>query len=148
MREWLVLIHILAAMVWIGGGIYAMFQSHRALTTGEGLGIVISQEERAGRLLFGPAAAVVLITGLANVMSTPAWSFGQTFVWLSLTLVLVSGLIGGAFYGPVWKRMQSIHDDNPDDPTLTTLRRRVSLISRLDLVILLTVVVLMVTKPI
>jgi uncharacterized membrane protein len=147
MRDLLVVIHVLAAMVWVGGGIYATAMSQRALATGEGFDFVAAQAQRAGTRLFGPAAAVVVLSGITIVVTTSSWRFGQTFVWASFVLAAISFIIGGAFYGPTWSKVRTLQVEAPDDPQLSVLRRRVLNVNRFDMVILVAVVVLMVTKP-
>jgi hypothetical protein len=43
--------------------------------------------------------------------------------------------------------MRALYADSPDDPELVRLRGRMALVQRVDLLILIAVVVLMVTKP-
>jgi uncharacterized membrane protein len=147
MHNVLVVIHVLAAMAWVGGGTLSALLSYRALSTGEGFETIATQELTAGSRLFGPAAVLVLLSGITIVLTTPSWRFSQTFVWLSLTLVLISLAVGGGFYNRTWTRMRALYADSPDDPELVRLRGRMALVQRVDLLILIAVVVLMVTKP-
>ncbi|MGA9598619.1 MAG: DUF2269 family protein [Acidimicrobiia bacterium] len=147
MHELLVVIHVIAAMAWVGGGLYSTVMSQKALSTGEGFDFVAAQAERAGTRLFAPASVLVLLSGISIVLTTESWRFGQTFVWSSLILAAVSFIIGGAFYGPTWKKVRHLQLEKPDSPQLVALRRRVMSVTRLDTAILVTVVVLMVTKP-
>jgi putative copper export protein len=147
MHELLVVIHVLAAMAWVGGGLYSTVMSERALATGEGFEFVAGQAQRAGTRLFAPASAVVLLSGITIVVTTTSWRFGQTFVWASLILAAISLLIGAAFYGPTWAKVRSLQAETPDSPQLVVLRRRVLWVTRIDVVVLMSVVVLMVTKP-
>jgi putative copper export protein len=147
MHELLVAVHVLAATAWVGGGVYSVVMSNRALATGDGFEFVAAQAQRAGTRLFAPASAVVLLSGVTIVLTTASWRFGQTFVWASLVLAAVSLAIGAAFYGPTWSRVRSLQTEDPDSPQLAVLRRRVLWVTRVDVAVLASVVVLMVTKP-
>jgi len=147
MYKALLIVHILGAITWVGGGVFSTTTSRAALRTGEGLAAVARREAWAGTRLFGPAAGLTLLAGIGLVISSDVWAFGQTWVWLSLTLVAISFVVGGAFYGPTWKRMLDLDNDDPAGADLARLRSLVANVSVADLTMMVVVVVLMVTKP-
>lgn len=94
-------IHIVAAMVWVGAafreeaakrGLASMSPSTRA----DENRIAIDM----GRFLFGPAAGLVLVSGIWLVTIDGDVGFGAPFVLLGFLTVLVGGALGGAVYGP------------------------------------------------
>jgi uncharacterized membrane protein len=47
-----------------------------------------------GPLVLMPAAILVLLLGIWMVLDSPAWHFGQTWVWLALALLAAAVLVG------------------------------------------------------
>jgi len=89
-------LHILAAMIWVGGLLAVGLLADQVLRSGErdaiarfvrNLGVI-------GPLVFAPAMIAVVGFGIWMVIDTDAWDFGQTWIWLALTLFGVAFLIG------------------------------------------------------
>ncbi len=89
-------LHILAAMIWVGGLLAVGLLAAQVLRSGErdaiarfvrNLGVI-------GPLVFAPAMIAVVGFGIWMVIDTDAWDFGQTWIWLALTLFGVAFLIG------------------------------------------------------
>lgn len=146
MYDLLLIIHILAAMVWIGGGIYAMLESRRLGDDRGKLADYLNHADWVGTRVFGPAAFVTLLAGIGMVVSSDGWSFGQLWIWLAIGLFAVSLAIGAGYYGPTYARIRTLMASG-DDAELQQVRKRLDLVTQIDAVILVTVVVLMVTKP-
>lgn len=142
--------HILSAMIWVGGGIMAFFTSRRVEASGDRSAQKVYTDIDAwtGSRLFGPAAFAVVLFGALMVWQNPAWSIGQTWVWLSLTLALLSMIMGGAVLGPESGRIAKIAAERgPDDPEVERRQARMRVIENFDLVLVLVIVALMVFKP-
>lgn len=148
--DWLVLAHVLAAIVWVGGGIMQTVSSRRvrAVGTDAARRAFADIEEWSGTRVFGPAAAIVLIFGLLMVWQSDAWSFGQTWVWLSLVLAVAAMGVGAAFYGPEGARIGAITAERgPDDPEVKRRVARVAMVNRVEVAVMVVIVFLMVFKP-
>ena len=78
---WLVLAHIVAAMIWVGGGIVALTTGRRVEGSGQPVAkqVFASVEAWSGARVFGPAAFSVVLLGVLMVWQSDAWSFGQTW---------------------------------------------------------------------
>ena len=142
----LLIIHILAAMVWIGGGIYSMFEDRRIGGDRTRLADFLDHSDWTGTRLFGPAAFVTLLAGVGMVVSSDTWSFSQTWIWLAIGLFVVSLAIGAGYYGPTYARIRALMAAG-DDAGVERVRRRLTLVTQIDAALLITIVVLMVTKP-
>lgn len=97
--DWLMLVHVVAAMVWLGGLVAMSVLVWRILAGGDAkaalgfaatLGVV-------GPLVFAPALVLVVAAGVAMVADSSAWSFGQTWVVLALVLFAVVFAVGALF---------------------------------------------------
>jgi uncharacterized membrane protein len=69
-------IHILAAIVWLGGGIFVQIYSTRLRRANETTQLMrfAKNIERLGTSIFLPASIVVLVMGISMICYSPAWS--------------------------------------------------------------------------
>jgi uncharacterized membrane protein len=91
--EWLLLLHVLAACVWIGGIAVLGAQAVVLLRGGEpdDPGRFVRTLRRLGPVVLAPAPVLLVVLGAWMVGDSDAWSFGQTWV------VVAFALFGGAF---------------------------------------------------
>ena len=96
--DWLVLAHILAAMVWLGSLVVLGAFALRILRSGEHeeAGRFIAALRVIGPLALAPAPITLLAAGLAMIGDSEAWDFGQGWVQLGLALFAAAFLIGAA----------------------------------------------------
>src|SRR5262245_13541766 len=94
-------VHVLAAMIWLGGAVSVTVLGGAALRSGktDAVGSFIASLRIVFPLLFGPASLAVLGFGIWLVLDSDAWDFGQAWVILGLALVGAAVLIGGAMVG-------------------------------------------------
>lgn len=147
--SWLVLGHILAAIIWVGGGIMELLLTRRmvAAAVPEGNAFAAARQWTGGRV-FGPAALSVLGFGILMVIQSSAWTFSQPWVWLSLVLATGAILTGAAYYGPEQERLGRLAAERgADDSEILRRRTRMQLVTHLDVVVMVIIVSLMVFKP-
>ena len=98
MYDWLVFVHVLAAMVWLGGitvlGAFAV----RILREDDPAAVrgFLGALRRIGPLVLAPAPVLLLGFGIWAVLDSDAWDFGQLWIDLALGLFVVAFLIGAA----------------------------------------------------
>jgi uncharacterized membrane protein len=97
--DWLEFLHILAAMVWLGGLAALAAFGAQALRSGERETVArfVGSLRVVGPLVLAPASALVLAIGIWMVIDSPAWDFGQTWIWLALVLLGAAVLVGAVF---------------------------------------------------
>lgn len=102
MQEGLLTIHILAAAVWIGGGIYATFAypKHAAAGTLRG---VMTVDQKTGAI-FGISMGLVLLSGIGMVLNSDRFSFTHAFVIIGIGAIVVTGALEGAVFGKATKK--------------------------------------------
>lgn len=147
--SWLVLGHILAAIIWVGGGTMELLLGRRLATTGgaDNSAFAAARQWTGGRV-FAPAAIAVLGFGILMVVESPAWSFGQLWVWLALVLAGSVALIGASYYGPEQGRITRLAAERgTDDSEVLRRRNRLQLVNHLEAVVMVAIVFLMVIKP-
>jgi uncharacterized membrane protein len=98
MYDWLVFVHVLAAMVWLGGitvlGAFAI----RILRAADpaAVGRFLGTLRWVGPLVLAPAPVLVVGFGVWAVADSDAWDFGQLWAQLGLGLFTAAFLVGAA----------------------------------------------------
>jgi uncharacterized membrane protein len=143
-------IHILAAIVWLGGGVFIQIYSTRLRRANETTQLMrfARDIERLGTSIFLPASVVVLVMGISMVWYSPAWELTQLWVVLGLVGIANTIVVGAAFLGPESGKLARLAEERGfEDPQVVHRVERIFAISRYDLAVLLLVVVDMVVKP-
>ena len=116
--DWLLFLHVLAAMVWVGGGVMLAVLAARVLRDPDpgAVGRFTGSLRVLGPLVLAPATIAVLDLGIGLVVDTDAWDFGQLWVQLGLALFAAAFLIGA-----VWQSRSALAatraaacDDDPE----------------------------------
>jgi len=142
-------VHILAAIVWVGGATITQVYAVRAQATGdpERMAAFAGDAEFVGRTMFAPSSVALLIFGFLLVHEGN-WGLGSGWIDVALAVWIASFLVGIAFLGPESGRIGRLIEQR--GVTAPEVRRRIDrifLISRIELLFLLIIVVDMVTKP-
>jgi uncharacterized membrane protein len=148
--NWLKAFHILAAIVWVGGGIFVQLYATRLRRADQQDRLIAFAKdiEKLGNGVFLPASILVLILGIAMVWYSPAWELTQLWVILGLVGIANTIVVGAAFLGPEAGRIARVAAERgPDDPEVLRRTERIFAISRYDLVVLIVVVIDMAVKP-
>jgi uncharacterized membrane protein len=97
--DWLMFLHILAAMVWVGGALTVSLLAARVLRSRDAAAIsqLIGNLQFIGPLVFAPAMAGVLAFGIWMVVDSSAWSFSQAWLVIALALFAAALLVGVVF---------------------------------------------------
>jgi uncharacterized membrane protein len=97
--DWLLFLHIVAAMIWVGGAVLLGALATRVLRSGEPAAVArfLGSLRVIGPLVLAPATVAVLVLGVWLVLESSAWSFGQLWVQLALVLFAAAFLIGAAY---------------------------------------------------
>jgi uncharacterized membrane protein len=121
--DWLLFLHILAAMLWLGGitvvGAFA-FRILRTREPGATAGFLGSLRV-IGPLVLAPAPLILL--GMGIWMVAEQWEFDQTWVSLGFGLFLVAFLIGAAHQSRAAIAAEKASKAGDDDAALHHLRR-------------------------
>ncbi|HSM01510.1 MAG TPA: DUF2269 family protein [Acidimicrobiia bacterium] len=140
------LIHVLAAIVWVGGGTLMLVFTWRSLAADREhrLGFARDAEVLSNRV-FAPASIVALLFGILMVLEIDAFEFSQAWILIGIIGLAASVVLGMAFFGPQTKRLVSEIEQN--DPTAEGRLGLIAKMSILDMTILYVVVWAMVARP-
>lgn len=148
-NEVLLTLHILASAIWIGAALALQVIAARVRpSTPDAVVTEFAVDAEAiGKTLFGPAAVVLLLTGVALVERE---HLGWTDAWVLLGIgaLAVAGAIGGALFIPEGRRIAELAREPGHDPAeLRDRTRRRFLVARADLLILVLAMADMVFRP-
>src|SRR5437588_7609452 len=142
-------VHVFAAAVWFGGALMIQAFALRIVRTGDARrqAEFAKDSESVGMRVFIPATWILLLAGVGMMVNLP-WSWGQNWVVLGLIAFGLSFAVGAGFLGPEGGRIAAVIErDGPGSPEAQARIARILLISRCELVVLVTVIVNMVVKP-
>lgn len=148
--NWIKAGHVLAAIVWVGGGIFIQIYVTRLRSAGDQMRLMrfAKDLEKLGNAIFLPASLLVLLFGIAMIWYSPAWEITQLWVILGLAGIANTIVVGAAFLGPEAGRIARVAEERgPDDPEILRRTQWIFTISRYDLTVLVLVVIDMVVKP-
>ena len=142
-------VHVVAAAIWIGGAAMIQAFAFRIVRTGDARrqAEFAKDSEVVGMRIFIPATWVLLLAGIA-LMINGDWSWGQNWIVFGLIAFALSFVLGAGFLGPEGGRIAAVIErEGPESPEAQARIRRILLLSRCELVVLITVLVNMVVKP-
>lgn len=117
--SWLHFLHVVAAMVWVGGGVVLSLSAMRART---GDAHTLTDFARTlsyvGLRVMMPAVIVVLVTGVWMVLAGSEFKFSELWVLLGLGLFALAFLIGGVYLSRVGIQLERAA--GPDSTSATT----------------------------
>jgi uncharacterized membrane protein len=147
--ELLLFVHIMAAIVWVGGSAAIQILSVRVMKAGDAgrRAALAADIELLGTRVFTPASGILLLFGIFLVINGK-WGWGEPWIGGGMAIWLVSTVIGIAFFGPEMARVQKLSEaEGAESASVTARVERLLLVSRVDLGLLILAVFLMTTKP-
>ena len=146
--DFLLFVHIFAAIIWLGSGFFSLVLATRAdrATDDEMLAKLLGELGKLANVLFIPASLTVLILGI--VMTIDRWAFDQ--LWIILALVGYAGtfVTGAVVLGPGSEKLgKALERDGQMLPETRAAALKMLAISRIDFVVLVLVVFDMAVKP-
>ena len=148
--ELLLFLHIVAAIIWLGSGLFIQILATRAERAGdtEGLRRVANDSASLSETLFIPASLATLILGVLLVIEGP-WGFDMLWIVIGLAGYLATFLTGVLVMKPGSEKLAAIfeRDGGVMSHEAEIEIRRLLTKGRLDTVVLYLVVAVMALKP-
>ncbi len=148
MYELVKYVHILCAVVWVGGAFYAQILAIRSMRSDDPADLpkLGRHIEFIGTRIFLPASILLFVAGL--IMTSQRWAFQQTWISIAIVLWLFSALVGSLYLGPRSKRVAEMFEaEGPTSVPARALLGRLFLVSRVELGVFAVTIALMVAKP-
>lgn len=149
--QWFKAFHVLAAVVWVGGGvIIAVLATMIARANDPALLARFSQSAGwVGERVYVPASLLALLTGIGLLTNgNSPFDWDTTWVQISLAGWILTAAVGTFYLGPTAKRLaKAVEAKGPEDAEVQALIRRILLVDRIDVIVLVVVVFVMTAKP-
>ena len=140
-------IHILAAIVAVGANATYGIWLARASRTPEVLPFTLKTIKVLDDRLANPAYGLLLLSGLGLVF-LGNWPLSASWLDLALVLYVIAVLLGLLGYSPTLRRqIQAAETTGPASPEYAALARRGTLLGILLAAVVVTIELIMVTKP-
>jgi uncharacterized membrane protein len=141
-------LHIVGAIVWIGGVITVSIINARVARERDGavLAALARQSRFHGMAVIGPAAGLTLIAGIVMIavsgLGVPLW-----VIW-GFAAIIVSVALGATLIRRAGAELSEVATTaQPGEPRLIALQRRLIALNSINVLILLSAVWAMVFKP-
>lgn len=141
-------VHVSSVIVWLGG-VISLAVLNAAFTRGvdaTALRVLTRINGFVGPRVLGPATGLTLLSGLGLMLLLR----GGMRPWMGwgLTAMILSGLLGATLLRRANERLAATTaEPEPDGAAVAGARRRLNLLSAVNVVLLLSAVLAMVTKP-
>ena len=142
-------IHILSAVIWVGGDVTLTVLGIVFERRGEGetLGALGRMGAWIGTRVYTPTLVVTLVFGII-LMQKGNFDWGEFWLFFALVGWTIAALVGIGFVGPELGRIDEAgRTHGPNSPEVATRVKRLFMIFRFDTVLLLLIVVNMAAKP-
>jgi uncharacterized membrane protein len=144
----LLTLHVLGAIVWLGGSVMLLVLGYAH----KGAGIERRTDftrtaEKISSILFAAASILVVLAG-SFLVDEAGYGYSDTWVILGYAGWFISFLLGVGFYGAEGKRRErAIEEGGIDSPAVAKSIDRVLTVATVDTLIIALVVIDMTTKP-
>jgi uncharacterized membrane protein len=118
LSNWLLFGHVVAATVWLGGGVMLAATAVATLRGRDAAALArFVQSLRAiGPVILAPAAVLTPVLGVWLTLDDAAWSFDQTWIQVAVGLVVAAVAVGAGHQSRVALNAQrAIERDDPAD---------------------------------
>lgn len=139
-------LHVLPVIVAVGANLTYAFWLRAAGRDRDRLVFAITTIRRLDRLVANPAYIVILVTGVAMVLSG-AYSFETGWIAASLVLYVAVAILGIVAFAPALRRQLAEAERDPTSAAYAAAARRSAWCGVAATAIAVTIVFLMVTKP-
>ncbi len=148
MYEFLLAVHLLAAVSWAGGNVTLHILGRRAVKRGPAAVLEWAREANwLGARVFGPLALVLLVAGILLVGEV-GYEHSQAWVMIAYTGWLALVVIGAGLHPRLQMRTEEAVGEHGDgSAAVATAVRRTLNANAVELAVLLLIVVDMAVKP-
>jgi uncharacterized membrane protein len=148
MYEFLLTVHVLCAVIWVGGGVMMHIFGRLATKEGPERQLAFTQQSiRLGNMVFAPLSVVLLIAGVLLVEEV-GYSYGDLWVTIGFLGFLTSFVLGVGYYPRAGRRYAEVAaGEGPGSPPAEAIYSRTATVNLVELTILLAVIIAMTTKP-
>lgn len=144
-RTLLLSLHIASVAAWLGANFVQLVLSPRfAKGPADVAAAWTRQTIFLGERYYNAAGTLLGVTGVLLVLDGD-WSWGSGFIWVGITVLVIGGVMGGVFFGPLAKRRAEALEAG-DVATADQAQARIIPLALLDTALILLALLAMVDK--
>jgi uncharacterized membrane protein len=141
-------IHVIAAVIWVGTGIFFQYTGTRARRAGPDQVASVAAILAQAAPLMVASSLTVLVAGIVLVLYAPGLDFTDTWIWLGIAGYLATFITGMFVIRPRAERLTAvIGAEGATSEAAQGLIGQLFAIGRIDVVVLVLVIAVMVFKP-
>jgi uncharacterized membrane protein len=147
--RFLLFLHILAAVGWVGGTVLFSLMGVRLQRAGtpEQRHDLVGQLAYFGKSYFAAMSVALIVIGL-GLAADDRWDFSMRWIQLGILGWLVTTVFGAAYLGPQFEKLsERMTAEGADTPAVRERTSQLLLLFHLEAVLLILVVADMVLKP-
>jgi len=148
MYDFLLAVHLLSAVLWVGGSVTMHIFGRLATKKGPERQLEFTKDSiQIGNRVYAPLSVILLIAGVLLVEELDI-SYGEPFITIGFLGFLTSFAVGVGYYARAGKQYEEIAaTDGAGSPAAQAIYRRTATVNTVELTILLLVVIDMAVKP-
>jgi uncharacterized membrane protein len=142
-------LHILCAVLWVGGGVSVHILGRWVSKSGDPERLVAFNRDalKIYNVFYAPLALVLIVAGVLLVEEV-GYSYADLWITLGFVGWLFSLAVGLGFYGQQSRKIEAaVAADGPTSETAQAGIRRILLVNSIEITILVLVVIDMAVKP-
>jgi uncharacterized membrane protein len=141
-------VHVIAAVIWVGGGFTLQLLALLAGRAGEDTRVfVFRSAEWIGQRFFLGSALVILVTGFLMLGDLP-YDLGDGWVLFGFIVIILSTITGAGFLGPESGRIGKLTGEHGfNSPEVRQRYSRLLTVARIESLLLFLVIADMVARP-
>jgi uncharacterized membrane protein len=146
--EFLLFVHVLAAVIWVGGGITLNILGSRMVNESDPAALAGFSRQTAfiGSRVYAPVSALLFLVGVFMVLDR--WDFQDLWIAIGVVGFLYSFITGAAILGPLSGKTSKIIDERgADDPQVLGNIKKLFMFGRVEAVVMIIVIFVMTVKP-
>ena len=142
-------VHIVAAIIWVGGVITLTLLNMRLASTrnSAAMAALSSVGGFVGQRVFGPAATIALLAGIATALNAGFQMRSLWIIWGFLVILLSFGMTATLTRSTTQRLGALAASPSSDGTQIAALQRRLWMLTALNILLLLSAVWAMVSKP-
>ena len=142
-------LHVVAAIVWVGGAIAMTVLNIRLARARnrEALAVLSNLSPFYGQAVLGPAAGLTLLAGIATALNA-GFPFRSLWIIWGFAAILLSVALGATLIRVTMQRLSAYATASDGEPAqIAALQGRLALWNAINILLLLSAVWVMVAKP-
>jgi uncharacterized membrane protein len=148
MADFLLAVHLLCVVIWVGGGVTMHIFGRLATKEGPERELAFTEQAiRIGNMLYAPLSVILLIAGVLLVDEL-GYGYGDLWITFGFLGFLNSFVIGVAYYPRAARRYAKIAaGEGAGSQAARAIYRRTANVNTYEITVLLLIVVDMAVKP-